>query len=148
MSDIPPFFICPFCAYKGRLIRFRYKTIRGISKRTFKCPDCGNLMRRNTLTKKVTPKLWAEWLYSCIRLYKIHGYDNALKQDFFHKIKWEKLFERLKKLGISKEFWDSWKNIKQLSKLGLINESYFNKVIDEFDEPEFRYTRKGIDAYV
>lgn len=96
---------CPFCAYVGRVIEFRTKKSersKSYSTRMFKCPDCGQGMRRDTLLKDMTPSEWARWLYFDVIMY--HGYD---------RISFPKLLERLKKYGWATEFWEAWKAAKE-----------------------------------
>lgn len=112
-------YVCPYCAYEGQLIEFRLKQKKGYSHHKKQCPDCFNIMFKETLTQEVTIKQWATWLYSTCR--EIGGYD---------KIKWTKLFERLKTFGISYEFWDEWKKAKELtaSEIRVIVEGYYEPV--------------------
>lgn len=105
----------------GILVEFRYKTKTGYSRKYKQCPDCYNVMWTKTLTQKVTIKEWAQWLYANCRSFWNEG------SDFYKRIKFEKLFGRLKDLGISYEFWSCWREAKELSptELRRIIEDYY-----------------------
>ena len=97
--------ICPFCAWSGRVIQFRTKKSeksKSYSTKMFKCPDCGQGMRRDTLLKDLTVSEWARWLYTDIIMYG--GY---------HRISFPKLLQRLKEYGWANEFWSAWKAVKE-----------------------------------
>jgi len=97
--------VCPFCAFVGRVMEFRTKKSersKRYSTKMFKCPDCGQGMRRDTLLKDMTPSEWARWLYFNVIMY--HGYD---------RISFPKLLERLRKYGWASEFWEAWKAAKE-----------------------------------
>jgi len=107
-------YICPFCAYKGKLITFRIKTEKYTGK-TFQCPDCQQVMRRNTLLRNVTPREWAIWLYSSIRVWNKPG------EKFYDRIKKNNdgsftLSKRLYDMGeeIANDFWSGWKEAKEM----------------------------------
>lgn len=108
-------YICPFCAYKGRLVNFRIKTEKYTGK-TFQCPDCNQIMRRNTLLRDVTPREWAIWLYASIRIWNKPG------EKFYDRIKKNKdgsfvLSKRLYAMGeeIANDFWNGWKDAKEMN---------------------------------
>ena len=100
--------ICPFCGYRSRAIEFRVKKSSKSSKystKKFKCPDCGQVMKRSTLLRDMTVSDWARWLY----------YDviRASRGKGFHRISFDKLSQRLKEYGWAKEFWEAWKAAKE-----------------------------------
>lgn len=100
--------VCPFCAYKGRLIEFRIKKSeksKEYSTKLFQCPDCGQRMHRETLLKEMTVSEWARWMYNDVIRYE-GGYE---------RISWDKLRGpegRLKKYGWATEFWEAFKAAK------------------------------------
>ena len=97
--------VCPFCAFKARVIQFRTKKSEksaSYSTKMFECPDCRQNMRRATLLRDMTVSEWARWLYFDIIMY--HGYD---------RISFPKLLQRLKEYGWANEFWSAWKAAKE-----------------------------------
>lgn len=105
-------YICPFCAYRGKFITFSVKKENGeYSKKSFQCPDCKQTMRRNTLIRKVTPREWAIWIYSSIRIW------NNPHEKFYDRLKKNPdgsfvFADRIKLMGISNAFWEGWKEAK------------------------------------
>src|SRR4029077_9579607 len=75
----------------------------GFQKKTVQCPNCKNLMRRNTLIRNTTCSLeeYANWLFW------------TGKYDADHRVKWENIFKVLKERGISYEFWGLYKKVKE-----------------------------------
>ena len=97
--------VCPFCAWMGRVLQFRTKKSEKSTKystKMFKCPDCGQGMRRDTLLRDFTVSEWARWLYTDVIMY--HGYN---------RISFPKLLQRLKEYGWANEFWSAWKAVKE-----------------------------------
>ncbi len=112
--------LCPFCAYKNRLIEFRLILESGVySKKRYKCPDCGQIMRKNTLTKHLTLKDWAYWLYASIRVWDdiFYGSKEKVKREnsFYYRISWNKLLYRISLYGYGEAFWEAWREVKKLS---------------------------------
>jgi hypothetical protein len=99
--EIDPKVMCPFCLYQSTLSHFGTKTSKGKESKMFKCPDCGQGMRQDTLTKDMTTKQFAEWVWE----YRSFG--------FWQMINFAKFSERLKNLGIAREFWDEYKRLKE-----------------------------------
>ena len=98
---------CPFCAYRGKLLEFRLSLKSGgYSRNRYRCPDCGQVMRKTTLKMKVTIEEWAEWLYVSLRTW------NKVGERFYDRISWEKLLYRLSRYGFAKKFWVAWEEIK------------------------------------
>lgn len=96
--------ICPFCAWKGKVIEFRnWKSpaSKEYSIKMFRCPDCGQRMARRTLFKDMSVSDWARWLYFDVIGYR--GYD---------RIDFPKLLKRLKEYGWANEFWTAWRAAK------------------------------------
>jgi len=90
---------CPFCLYTDYISAFYIKLKHGkVSEKRFKCPDCGEIMRKATLTRKMTIEEFAEWIYAT------HQWD---------RIKFDKFRERLKEYGISYKFWTAYKQTKE-----------------------------------
>lgn len=113
--------LCPYCAYEGFTLEFRLKSKTGYSHSKKQCPDCKVIMFKQTLEMTLTVSEWATWLYSGCRTYYKDG--NA----FFHKIKFKKLFSRLKQYGMSYEFWGAWREAKEMSSVELrkiLNKAY------------------------
>ena len=69
-------------------------------------------------------EFWAKWMYAGIRTV------NYRHDRFYERISWTKLFERLKVMGIANEFWESWREAKEMS-IGELNnvfeEAYIRK---------------------
>jgi len=93
--------VCPYCMYEGRLIEFRTEKKEGYSSRMFHCPDCGEGMRGETLTREMTVSEYGRWLREQVALW--HAYT---------RISWEKLFERLRAKGWAREFWAAYRAAK------------------------------------
>jgi len=97
--------VCPFCAWVGCVIQFRTKKSeesKNYSTKMFKCPDCGQGMRRDTLLRDLTVSDWARWLYTNVIMFR--GY---------HRISFPKLLQRLREYGWAGEFWSAWKAVKE-----------------------------------
>lgn len=108
-SELGPTFnmevICPFCAFKGRVIEFRTKKSSqsvGYSAKMFECPDCHEKMRRDTIMRDMTVSEWARWLYN-----------DVIKYGGYKRISFPKLSARLKEYGWASEFWEAWKAVKE-----------------------------------
>lgn len=99
--------ICIYCGHdEENIIGFRHISKDGIySKKTVQCPNCKIIMRKDTLLMDISVEEWARYLYYNIRLYK--------RDKYFEKIKWESLKKNLNALGISKQFWEEWKKVKE-----------------------------------
>lgn len=93
-------YFCPFCLYEDYLCKFEVKTKNGYSSKKAKCPDCGQGMRMETLTKRMTPVELAQFLYD----YQLYGGRE--------KISWDKFKVRLRNLGIANTFWAAWKKYR------------------------------------
>lgn len=118
--------ICPFCAYKDKIQNFRVKLESGgYSRKTYQCVDCGQIMRKNTLTRKISAYQWGEWLYSSIRVW------SGDKGSFYHRISWERLKDRVKELGIANDFWNGFKDAKNN-----YTSRDFDKIVDNAYKPD------------
>ena len=91
-------FTCPFCLYTAPLTEFQIKLKKGYSTKRFQCPDCKTIMRRETLTKPMTIKEFAEWI---------------LETHAWERIHWEKFKQRLEQYGMARQFWKAYKEYKQ-----------------------------------
>lgn len=108
-------YICPFCAYRGKLISYRIKSDKYTGK-SFQCPDCKQIMRRNTLMRNVTPREWGMWLYASIRVWNKKG------EAFYDRIKKKPdgksfvLADRIKLMGeaVTTDFWGGWNDAKDM----------------------------------
>ena len=128
-------YICPFCAYKDKLINFRIKTEKYTGK-TFQCPDCKQVMRRNTLLRNVTPREWAMWLYASMRVWNKSG------EKFYDRIKKNNdgsftLSKRLYAMGeeIANDFWGVWADAKQM------NMDQWKYIVDNAYIPDMKQVR-------
>lgn len=95
-----PDLTCPFCLYVGKISKFRVKTKKGYSEKRFRCPDCGNMMQKKSLTRSMTVEEYAEWVF----MYSLSG--------FWQKCPFNKFNSRLRALGISWRFWKRYKELK------------------------------------
>ena len=95
-----PTYLCPFCLHEGPMSDYEFKTPKGkISKRK-RCPECNNTMLERSLTQEMTVKEYALFVF----FYSLSG--------FWKKVKFGQFCERLRKLGISYEFWQEYKKLK------------------------------------
>lgn len=100
------FYTCWYCGYHSELlIDFRYLTKKGMSYKMFQCPSCKHIYRKNTMALNFQVRDWCKYLYLGIRIFK--------RDNFFEKVKFEKLFINLKSLGINGLFWDVWNQVKE-----------------------------------
>uniref|UniRef100_A0A6H1ZWB5 Uncharacterized protein n=1 Tax=viral metagenome TaxID=1070528 RepID=A0A6H1ZWB5_9ZZZZ len=109
---------CPFCLYQAKIEKFLISTKKGFNKGLGQCPECSNQMKFNSLTAEMTPEQFAEWCYA----YSADGY--------WQKVPFSKFSMRLSKLGISKRFWDRYKQLKGTDDI----ESYEDMLIREQKE--------------
>jgi len=87
---------CSFCLFEGKFNEFL-----PTSKINLKvCPECKNRMWRSTILEKKTIKEFAEWVF------------NYAKSGFWEKCNFEVFNDRLYKRGLSKQFWDRYKELK------------------------------------
>ena len=92
-------FTCPYCLYTGQLPEFQIRLRKGkISGKRFACPDCGCIMRRDTIMKKMSIEEFAQWMYNTMP---------------WERVSWEKFRTRLKETGISYQFWAEYNRLKQ-----------------------------------
>jgi len=105
-------YICPFCGYDGEFRLFLTVGKNGYSRKKFKCPDCNQIMKKETLIREMSVEEWAKWLYASVRVFSNHKQPELA---FYNRISWEKLSTRLKFYGIANEFWESWKETKTFS---------------------------------
>lgn len=117
-------YICPFCAFRGKLKDFTRKLKTGYSRKRCTCPDCDENMMRTTLKRNITPYEWGAWLYASIRIW------NRPHYRFYDRISWEKLKIRVKRLNIANEFWSGFKDTKEL------NSEAWNKIVDNAYIPQ------------
>ena len=96
---------CPYCLHEGRINEFlvpKGKDRIGFLKKTVQCPNCKNIMRRNTLIQNSIGSLeeYANWLFW------------TGKYDADHRVKWKEIMHVLSERGIGKEFWDIYRKVK------------------------------------
>lgn len=91
-------FTCPYCLYSTRITQFLIRLKHGnYSEKRFHCPDCGQIMNKETLTREQSIEEYAEWILDT----------NAWERISFNKFK-----KRLKEMGISYQFWAHYKKYK------------------------------------
>ena len=111
---------CPYCLYTDYIFRFYIKLKSGrYSEKRFKCPDCGEVMRRDTLTKRMTIEEYAEWVYE-------------MGKYFWNKVDFSRFKNRLKEMGISREFWEAYKRAKAELETESYEEYLMRKQREEF----------------
>jgi len=93
-------FSCPFCLGIYPLQKYLISTSKGYHRGLAKCPECGNQMRFESLTKQWTPEQYAEWCYP----YSASG--------FWQKVPFTKWKDRLYKIGWSSRFWSRYRQLK------------------------------------
>jgi hypothetical protein len=105
-------YMCPFCAYIGIVATFRKKNENGTyNRKTFQCPECHQVMRRNTLMRDITAREWAIWLYASIKVWNKKGdkfYDRIAKTPTGKFV----LAQRVYDMGLADDFWNGWKEAK------------------------------------
>jgi len=112
---------CPYCLHKDSITRFYTKTKHGVSEKLFKCPECEQGMRKETLTKKMTPEEYAVWMYDT---------------KTWDRVRFGVWKERLKEYGISWRFWDAYKKHKGEMKETESYEDYIERRQKEEHEEE------------
>ena len=91
-------FSCPFCLYSAPITKFLIKLKHGnYSEKRFHCPDCGQIMNKQTLTRVQTIEEYAQWI---------------LDAGAWDRISFNKFKKRLKEMGISYQFWGHYKKCK------------------------------------
>ena len=95
-----PKYLCPFCLHEGPMSDYEFKTPKGKVSKRKRCPECNNSMIERTLTSEMTVKEFASFVFG----YSVDG--------FWKKVNYSKFCERLRKLGISYEFWQEYKKLK------------------------------------
>jgi hypothetical protein len=101
-------YLCPYCGTSQKLRDYEIKQNKDGKIRSITCTICNEKMRKDTLTCKITPFEWGEWLYLSIRTYNSHFYK------FHDKVHMDSIAENLK-LGspqLANDFWDGWFNAK------------------------------------
>ena len=90
---------CPYCLYTDTVGKFTIRLKSGApSQKRFKCPDCGEGMRRDTLFGEKSVEEFAEWLYDT---------------QAWGRVSFNKFRQRLKDMGISYQFWNHYKKHKK-----------------------------------
>lgn len=103
--------ICPFCGTEQRLKDYKiFFNDKGNKITYFKCNECGEKMKRNTLINDLTISEWGEWLYLSIRYYNHETYR------FYDRVHFDKLIKNLKfyPKNVRQEFWDGYKEGKSI----------------------------------
>ena len=85
----------------------------GFSRKMYQCPDCLQVMKKNTLKRKTTPEEWGKWLYASIRCF------SNPREKFYDRISWDKLSFRIKSYGFANDFWNGFKEAKTYSETEL-----------------------------
>jgi len=89
---------CAYCLHQGKAENFMTKTKHGYSDKMFKCPECGQGMRKDTLFRDMTPEQYAEWVFDTIAWERIH---------------WVVWKQRLHSYGWATRFWSKYNELKQ-----------------------------------
>ncbi|MBA7534611.1 hypothetical protein ES705_26860 [subsurface metagenome] len=91
-------FSCPFCLYIAPITRFLIKLKnRNYSEKRFHCPDCEQIMNRDTLVREMSIEEYAEWI---------------LDAKAWDRISFQKFKTRLRKMNIAYKFWGHYKKYK------------------------------------
>lgn len=114
---------CPFCLFAAKIQAFLVSSKKGFSYALAKCPECKNGMRMDSLTTNWTPTQYAEWCFEYAR------------SGFWQKVPFNKWNDRLRKLGISGEFWARYKELKHENVSETVEE-YYERIQREAHEQE------------
>jgi hypothetical protein len=89
---------CPYCLFSDYISKFTLRKKSGqLSEKSFQCPDCKNIMRHSTLINEIiTLENYASWV--C----------NIQEHDIDHRLKWDKIKERLRNIRASSAFWKAY----------------------------------------
>jgi len=91
-------FLCPYCLYLATITKFLIKLKHGnYSEKRFHCPDCGQIMNKDTLVREMSIEEYAEWI---------------LDAGAWERISFKKFKTRLRSMGISWKFWGHYKKYK------------------------------------
>jgi transcription elongation factor Elf1 len=93
-------FACPFCLGIYEFQRFLISTKKGIHQGLVECPECKNKCRISTLTGKMTPEEYAEYIY------------NQVRSGVWQKMPFSKWSDRLKRIGWAPRFWKAYHQLK------------------------------------
>lgn len=91
---------CPFCLWNAKIHEFKVLLKSGKPSKMYRCPDCQNQMRQNTLTENRSVEEYAQWCFD----YSSSG--------FWDKVPFEKFNKRLRNFGMSRRFWKHYKMLK------------------------------------
>jgi len=111
-------FLCPFCLHAGTIGSFLIQLKKGFSSSRGRCPECDNGFMLESLTKRMTPEQFAQWVYE----YPFYYY--------WKKCAWLLFNQRLKKIGWSYRFWKAYKACKEEDR----GESYEEHMMKEQEE--------------
>lgn len=91
---------CPFCLYTDYISKFYIRLKHGkVSDKRFQCPDCTQIMQKDTLVKELSVEEYAEWM--------------LMMNPWRKRVDFPKFKSRLKEMGISYQFWDAYNKAKQ-----------------------------------
>ena len=95
--------VCPFCLLISTVDRFTQVNEKSfIVKKTFTCPECGQNMKQPTLfIVDRGPEEYSGWFWD--QVFSFKGYD---------RMSWEIVKRRVKEMGFSDVFWETWKEKK------------------------------------
>jgi len=93
---------CPFCLGYSRLRAFLQSTKKGFNRKTGRCPLCGKGANLTTLVamETWTPEEYAKFVFD----YRSSG--------FWQKINFNQWKDRLKIMGWTRQFWDTYKELR------------------------------------
>lgn len=118
-------FLCPFCLYLAPITKFLIKLKRGnYSEKRFHCPDCGQIMNKQTLVKVMSIEEYAEWI---------------LDAGAWERISFQKFKKRLRKMGIAYKFWGHYKKYKAEK-----TEQYSDEEEEDYKAQEEQAKERGL----
>ena len=101
---------------------FEFKTPKGKVSKRRRCPECNNSMLERTLTAEMTAEEYASFVFD----YSLSG--------FWQKVKFGQFCERLRKLGISYEFWKKYKELK--------GKGYMEEEKEHFEDEQQKWAKE------
>lgn len=78
----------------------------GFSRKRYVCPECRQIMRKQTLLMDLSLEQLATWIYSHIRIFARQG------EKFYDRLSMDKIAQRVKQRGWGNQFWEAWKDAK------------------------------------
>jgi hypothetical protein len=91
---------CAFCLHPDPINAFLISRKKGYDKRLVQCPECKNIMQIETLTKKMTPEEYAQFLFE------------YSSQGGWQKVRFKVWKERMYAIGWAQPFWEKYRALK------------------------------------